>query len=67
MDTFTALADPTRRSIFEMLAGDGQLSVSDISNRFSVSPPAISQHLKVLRETNLVQMEKKSPAAPVYG
>lgn len=60
MNSFSALADPTRRSIVEMLAASGQLSASDISNSFSMSPPAISQHLKVLREANLVQMEKRA-------
>jgi DNA-binding transcriptional ArsR family regulator len=60
MNTFSALADPTRRRIVEMLASHGRLSAGDISNRFSVSAPAISQHLKVLRESRLVQMEKKA-------
>ncbi len=60
MDTFSALADPTRRSIVEMLAARGQLSATDISNNFQISPPAISQHLKVLREAKLVDMEKKA-------
>lgn len=60
MDTFSALADPTRRSIVEMLANRGQLSATEISSRFQVSPPAISQHLKVLREARLVDMEKRA-------
>ena len=60
MDTFSALADPTRRSIVEMLAASGQLSAGDISKRFDSSPPAISQHLKVLRQTELVRMEKQA-------
>lgn len=60
MDTFTALADPTRRNIIEMIANRGELSARDISDNFSVSAPAISQHLKVLRETNLVRMEKRA-------
>ncbi len=60
MNTFSALADPTRRSIVEMLASNGQLSASDICDRFSVSAPAISQHLKVLRESRLVQVEKRA-------
>ena len=58
MDVFAAIAQPTRRSIIEMLAGSGQLSASEISQRFQVSPPAISQHLKILREARLVQMHK---------
>jgi DNA-binding transcriptional ArsR family regulator len=60
MDTFQALADPTRRHILEILAKKGKLSASDIYSEFSISHPAISQHLKVLRETKLVDMEKKA-------
>lgn len=60
MDTFYALAEPKRRSIVEMLSRKGQLSASEISTKFHVSPPAISQHLKVLREANIVYMEKRA-------
>lgn len=60
MDMFAALAEPTRRNILEMLANSGQLSASDIYNKFHASPPAISQHLKVLRDANLVLVEKKA-------
>lgn len=60
MDTFSALADPTRRTIIEMLAARGQLSATDISDKFTISPPAISQHLKVLQEVKLVDMEKRA-------
>lgn len=60
MDVFYALADPTRRSIVEMLARRGQLSASDISNTFPTSASAISQHLKILRESGLVDMEKRA-------
>ena len=60
MDIFSALADPTRRKILEMLAERGQLTATEISRQFHVSPPAISQHLKVLREANLVMMEKRA-------
>jgi DNA-binding transcriptional ArsR family regulator len=60
MDIFSALADPTRRKIVEMLASNGELSATDIADQFPVSPPAISQHLKVLREANLVLMEKRA-------
>jgi DNA-binding transcriptional ArsR family regulator len=52
---FTALADPTRRQIVEMLA-DGELQAGEIADRFYVSGPAISQHLKVLREARLVSI-----------
>src|SRR3990167_9691908 len=60
MDTFQALADPTRRTIIEMIARKGQLNASDIYDKFDVSHPAISQHLKVLRVTNILQVEKKA-------
>lgn len=58
MDIFYALSDPTRRKILELLASQGQLPASEIYAEFPASPPAISQHLKVLRETGLVKMEK---------
>jgi DNA-binding transcriptional ArsR family regulator len=60
MDMFYALAEPTRREIIEMLAKNGQLSATDICDEFPVSHPAISQHLKVLREANLVRVEKQA-------
>jgi DNA-binding transcriptional ArsR family regulator len=60
MNKFYALAEPTRRKILEMLASQGELSASDICEKFSISPPAISQHLKVLREAGLVRMEKRA-------
>ncbi|KOP68204.1 hypothetical protein AMS62_25350 [Bacillus sp. FJAT-18019] len=59
-DIFSALADPTRRKILEMLADHDGYPASDIHNQFHISPQAISQHLKILREANLVHMEKKA-------
>jgi len=50
---FRALADPTRRAVFERLAS-GELSVSQLTEGFSISQPAISQHLATLREAGLV-------------
>jgi DNA-binding transcriptional ArsR family regulator len=50
---FAALADPTRRSIFERI-GEGPAAVGDIAAGLPVSRPAVSQHLKVLREAGLV-------------
>jgi DNA-binding transcriptional ArsR family regulator len=60
MDIYQALADPTRRQIVEMIAYKGSLSASDIASNFKISPPAISQHLKVLREAKVVDMEKRA-------
>jgi DNA-binding transcriptional ArsR family regulator len=53
-DHFAALADPTRRAIFEMLAVGGPRSVGEIANDLPVSRPAVSQHLKVLVGTGMV-------------
>jgi DNA-binding transcriptional ArsR family regulator len=60
MDIFSAIADPTRRNIVEMLASNEQLSATEISENFHISNQAISQHLKILREANVVNMEKSS-------
>ncbi len=60
MDMFVALADPIRRQILELLATSGELPATAIYEHFLVSPQAISQHLKVLREANLVEMEKRA-------
>jgi DNA-binding transcriptional ArsR family regulator len=49
----TALGDPTRRAIFERLA-DGPLSVGAIARDLPVSRPAVSQHLRVLKQVGLV-------------
>jgi DNA-binding transcriptional ArsR family regulator len=51
--TFAALADPTRRRVFERLAA-GPQAVVDLSRGMPVSRPAISQHLKVLKEARLI-------------
>ncbi len=55
MNGLTALADPTRQRILTMLAG-GALSSGDIASRFAMSAPAVSQHLKTLREAKLVKV-----------
>lgn len=55
MDVFQALADPTRRAILTMLA-PGERSAGEIMAAFSISCPAVSQHLKVLREAHLVRV-----------
>jgi DNA-binding transcriptional ArsR family regulator len=53
--TFEVLADPTRRQIVAFLA-DGESPVRDIALQFNSSAPAISQHLKVLRQAGLVSV-----------
>jgi DNA-binding transcriptional ArsR family regulator len=55
MDRFVALADPTRRHIVELL-GSGERTAGAIVDNFAVSAPAISQHLKTLREAGLVRV-----------
>jgi DNA-binding transcriptional ArsR family regulator len=55
-DAWTALGDPTRRAIFERLV-DRPLAVVDIARELPVSRPAVSQHLRVLKESGLVLVE----------
>lgn len=56
LDGFAALADPTRRRVFEQLAKKA-LSVGELAARLPVSRPAVSQHLRVLKEAGLVMDE----------
>lgn len=51
---YKAIADPTRRGILDLLAGGGGLSVQEIAEHFTMSRPAISKHLKILKEAGLV-------------
>jgi DNA-binding transcriptional ArsR family regulator len=53
VEVFEAIAQPKRREILRLLAG-GELSAGEIASRFAVTQPAISQHLKVLKETGLI-------------
>jgi DNA-binding transcriptional ArsR family regulator len=54
MQALSALADPTRRRIVEMLA-ERDRTAGEIVSHFSMSAPAISQHLKVLRDAHLIK------------
>ena len=65
MDRFVALADPTRRQIIERLSL-GELSFGDIADKFEMSRPAVSQHLKVLRDTGLVRVRADAQRR-IYG
>ncbi|MFD1954696.1 ArsR/SmtB family transcription factor [Paenibacillus thailandensis] len=56
-DVFQAIADPTRRSVLEMLI-DRELPVGEISEHFTISRPAVSKHLRVLAEAGLVKERK---------
>ena len=53
MEALAALADPTRRRILELLA-KRELDAGEIASHFEVSRPAVSRHLRVLREHGLV-------------
>ena len=55
MDTFLAIADPTRRSIVMSLA-QSERSFGDLADQFEMSRPAVSQHLKVLRDAGVVDV-----------
>ena len=59
MEALAALADPTRRRILELLAG-GELSAGELAAEFPVTRPAISRHLRVLRETGLVDVRDEA-------
>ncbi len=60
MNSFAALADENRRRIVELLARKGEMPVNAICSHFSISAPAVSQHLKILKETHIVQVKKKA-------
>lgn len=52
---FKALADPTRRAIFEQLCREGEQTVGSLTARSGVSQPAVSKHLLVLKQAGLVR------------
>jgi DNA-binding transcriptional ArsR family regulator len=54
-EVFKALADPTRRSIFEHLSREGEQTVHALTSRAGVSQPAVSKHLGVLKRAKLVR------------
>ncbi len=56
-DVFAAIGDPTRRKILDILSRDA-MPAGQISQRFQVSRPAISQHLHVLRKARLVKASR---------
>ncbi len=57
-ELFRTLADPTRRAVFERLAGS-EMTVSELKAGFEVSQPAISQHLSALRGAGLVEERRQ--------
>jgi DNA-binding transcriptional ArsR family regulator len=61
--TFAALADPTRRALLARLA-KGEASVTDLSEPFGMSQPAISKHLKVLERAGLISRGRDAQRRP---
>lgn len=59
---FQALADPSRRAIFEMLT-EGEAAVKDLTARFNISQPAVSQHLASLKVAGLVSKRREGRCA----
>jgi DNA-binding transcriptional ArsR family regulator len=57
-DALAALADPTRRAVFERI-NDGPNSVGDLADDLPVSRPAVSQHLRVLKDAGLVTAHRE--------
>jgi DNA-binding transcriptional ArsR family regulator len=64
MEVFDAIAQPTRREILRLLA-QSELSVGAVASHFDVTQPAISQHLKVLKEAGLVE-ERRDGTRRLY-
>ena len=64
VDGWTALGDPTRREIFERLA-DHPRAVGELADELPVSRPAVSQHLKVLKDARLV-VDRRSGNRRIY-
>lgn len=62
--TFAALADPTRRAILTRLAA-GEATVTELTEPFAMSQPAISKHLKVLERAGLVTRGRDAQRRPV--
>lgn len=56
---FKALADANRRKILRMLSKKDSMTAGDIAEQFSISKPAISDHLKILRNAGLIYAEKQ--------
>lgn len=57
-DVFQAIADPVRRDIIELLAEE-PLSVNAVAEQFEVSRPAISKHLKILKECGVIEINQQ--------
>ena len=58
VDVFTAIADPTRRAMLLRLAREGERNVTQLMEPFAISQPAVSKHLRILRDAGLVRRRK---------
>ncbi len=58
LQAFSAVTEPTRLQILFLLGEKGRLCVGDIASQFRISRPAVSHHLKILKDNNLVLGEK---------
>jgi DNA-binding transcriptional ArsR family regulator len=58
-DVFKALADANRRKILRLLSKKDSMTAGEIAEQFSISKPAISDHLKILRNAGLIYAEKQ--------
>ena len=65
MEVFEAIAQPKRREILRLLAA-GEMSAGDVASRFDVTAPAISQHLKILKQVGLVS-ERREGTRRLYS
>jgi Predicted transcriptional regulators len=61
--TFAALADPTRRAIVERLAS-GEATVGELAKPFAMSQPAVSKHLRVLKDAGLISQGRVAQRRP---
>ena len=57
-DVFQAIADPVRRDIIDLVAKQ-PMNVNSIANSFEISRPAVSKHVKILKECGLLKIEKR--------
>lgn len=58
-DVFQAIADPTRRDIISLLASGEPMNLNSIADQFDISRPAISKHIKILEECNLIDIQQE--------
>jgi DNA-binding transcriptional ArsR family regulator len=66
MELFEAIAQPKRRQILRILAASDELSAGEVAAHFAVTQPAVSQHLKVLKEAGLVR-ERREGTRRLYS